>query len=55
MNYAVVMFLMMFVVPKYLFGLHFTTLGHFINFLIYDFIYYKMIQVEEFLKRNKDE
>ena len=55
MNYAIVMFLMMLIVPKYLFGLYFTTLGHFVNFLIYDFIYYRMLQLEEFYRRNKDD
>lgn len=55
MNYAITMFLIMIVVPKYLLGLHFTMLGNLVNFLIYDFLYYKMIQVEEYLRRNRDE
>jgi len=54
-HYAVVMFLMMFIVPKYLFGLHFTMLGNFINFLIYDFIYYQWDRVEQFIIRKRDD
>ena len=55
MQYVITMFLMMLVVPKYFFGIQFTTLGNFINFLVYDFIYYKMLRVEEFLRKNKDD
>ena len=55
MHYAIMMFLIMFVVPVYLLGLRFTMLGNLVNFLIYDFLYYKMLQVEEHLRRNRDE
>lgn len=55
MHYAIMMALIMFVVPVYLLGLHFTMLGNLMNFLIYDFLYYKMLQVEEYLKRNRDD
>ena len=55
MHYAIMMLIIMLIVPKYLLGLHFTMLGNLINFLIYDFLYYKMLQVEEHLRRNKDD
>lgn len=55
MHYATMMFLIMLVVPKYILGINFTMLGNLINFLIYDFLYFKMLQVEEYLRRNKDD
>ena len=55
MHYATIMFLIMFVLPKYLFGLQFTMLGNMVNFLIYDFLYYKMLQVEEHMRKNDDD
>ena len=55
MHYAIMMFLIMFVVPVYLLGLRFTMLGNLVNFLIYDFLYYKMLQVEEHLRKNRDD
>ena len=55
MHYIIVMFMMMIVVPKYLFGIQFTMLGNFINFLIYDLVYYQMLRIEQFLRRNKDD
>lgn len=54
-HYATMMLLIMLIVPKYLLGLQFTMLGNLINFLIYDFLYYKMLQVEEHLRRNRDD
>ena len=55
MHYATMMLLIMLVVPKYILGLHFTMLGNLINFLIYDFLYYKMLQVEEHIRKHKDD
>jgi hypothetical protein len=46
-HYIFVMLMMMFVVPRFLLGLHFTIAGHFINFLIYDGVYYLFWQVEK--------
>lgn len=54
-HYVFIMFIMMVIVPKYLFGLQFTMLGNFINFLIYDFIYYQWDRIEQTLRRNKDD
>lgn len=53
MHYVCVMFMMMIIVPKYLFDLQFTVLGNFINFLIYDFIYYQWDRVEQFIIKNR--
>ena len=55
MHYAIMMFLIMFVVPVYLLGLRFTMLGNLVNFLLYDFLYYKMFQVEEHIRKNRDD
>lgn len=54
-HYATMMFIIMLVVPKYLLGINFTVLGNLINFLIYDFLYYKMLQVEEHLRKDQDD
>jgi hypothetical protein len=53
-HYIFVMLIMMFVVPKFLLGLHFTMFGYFINFLIYDGLYYLFWQVEKRMKGWSD-
>jgi hypothetical protein len=54
-HYIFVMIMMMFVVPRFLLGIHFTTLGHFVNFIIYDVLYYLFYQVEKKLKGWRDD
>jgi hypothetical protein len=53
-HYIIVMILMMYFVPKYLFGIRFTTLGYLMNFLLYDAVYYFMYQVEQVMKGKDD-
>ena len=54
-HYIFVMVMMMFVVPRFLLGIQFTVAGHFINFLIYDVLYYLFYQVEKKLNRWRDD
>ena len=54
-HYIIVMILMMYFVPKYLFGIRFTTLGYLMNFLLYDAVYYFVYQVEQAIKKNLDD
>lgn len=54
-HYIFVMVMMMLVVPNFIFGISFTVAGHFINFLIYDVIYYMFYQVEKKLNRWSDD
>lgn len=54
-HYIFVMVMMMFVVPRFLLGIQFTMAGHFINFLIYDVLYYLFYQVEKKLTGRRDD
>lgn len=54
-HYVIVMTLMMYFVPEYLFGIRFTTLGYLMNFLLYDAVYYFVYQVEQAIKKNLDD
>jgi len=54
-HYMFVMFMMMFVVPRFLLGLQFTIAGYFINFLVYDGVYYLFWQVEKRLTGRRDD
>jgi hypothetical protein len=53
-HYIIVMTLMMFVVPEYLFGIRFTSLGYLMNFLLYDATYYFVHRVEQAIKDRYD-
>ena len=53
MHYIIVMTFMMLVLP-YLFGLVFTSLGHLLNFLLYDAVYYFTYRVEQAIKDMND-
>lgn len=55
-HYCFVMFLMMLIIPNFIFGMSFTPLGHLINFMIYDFLYYLLYQLEiKLTGRSSDE
>jgi len=58
-TYVLTMFLAMWVLPRYFFGLQFTTLGWFINLLWFDFVFfmwYKMkITIEKIKGKDDDE
>jgi len=49
------MFLMMLIIPNFIFGISFTAAGHLINFLIYDFLYFLFYQVEKNLMGRRDD
>jgi hypothetical protein len=58
-TYLFVMFMSMYILPKYIFGLSFTTLGWLINLLWFDFVFYiwyKMkITIEKIKRKDDDE
>jgi len=54
-HYCFVMFLMMLIIPNFIFGISFTAAGHLINFLIYDFLYFLFYQVEKNLMGWRDD
>jgi hypothetical protein len=59
-SYLLVMFMSLYILPKYIFGLSFTTLGWLINLLWFDFVFYIWykikVTIESKLKgRNDDE
>jgi hypothetical protein len=56
--YLFIMFMSLYVLPKYVFGLSFTTLGWLINLLWFDFVFYIWYKVKttiEILKRKDDD
>ena len=58
-TYLFMMFMSMYILPKYIFGLSFTTLGWLINLLWFDFVFYiwyKMkITIEKIKRKDDDE
>ncbi len=48
-RYLFTLWLVMFVIPGYLFGLHFTKLGFIINLLWYDVVFYGWVRVKQTL------
>ena len=47
LKYLFTLWLAMFIVPQYFFGLHFTKLGFIINLLWYDLIFYGWVKVKQ--------
>jgi hypothetical protein len=54
-NYILTMFLLMIVLPKYVFGVYFTPMGHLVNFFIYDALYYFNVKFEEKLRKDNND
>ncbi len=52
-RYIITLWLVMFVIPPYLFGLHFTKIGFIVNLLWYDLIFYGWVRVKEQLKGDE--
>jgi hypothetical protein len=46
-RYLITLWLVMFVIPGYLLGMHFTKLGFVINLLWYDLIFYGWVKVKK--------
>ena len=53
-HYIIIMTVMMFIVPTYLFGIRFTSLGYLMNFLLYDALYYVTYRIEQAMKGKND-
>ena len=53
-HYIIIMTIMMVIVPTYLFGIHFTSLGYLMNFLLYDALYYVTYRIEQAMKGKDD-
>ena len=53
-HYIIVMTIMMVIVPTYLFGIRFTSLGYLMNFLLYDALYYVTYRIEQAMKGKND-
>jgi len=53
-HYIIVMTIMMVIVPTYLFGIRFTSLGYLLNFLLYDALYYVTYRIEQAMKGKDD-
>jgi len=52
-RYLITLWLVMFVIPGYLLGMHFTKLGFVINLLWYDLIFYGWVKVKQQLGDNE--
>ena len=52
-RYLITLWLVMFVIPGYLLGMHFTKLGFVVNLLWYDLIFYGWVRVKQ--KLGEDE
>ena len=53
-HYIIIMTVMMVIVPTYLFGIRFTSLGYLMNFLLYDALYYVTYRIEQAMKGKND-
>ena len=53
-HYIIIMTIMMVIVPTYLFGIRFTSLGYLMNFLLYDALYYVTYRIEQAMKGKDD-
>jgi hypothetical protein len=53
-HYIIIMTIMMVIVPTYLFGIRFTSLGYLMNFLLYDALYYVTYRIEQAMKGKND-
>ena len=54
LKYLITLWLAMFVIPQYFFGLYFTKLGFFVNFLWYDLIFYGWVRVKQNIEGDDD-
>ena len=52
-RYLITLWMVMFVIPGYLLGMHFTKLGFVINLLWYDLIFYGWVKVKQQLGDNE--
>ncbi len=52
-RYLITLWLVMFIIPNYVFGLYFTKIGFIINLLWYDMIFYGWVRVKQTLGGDK--
>tara|TARA_R100001460_G_scaffold107608_1_gene156610 strand:+ start:107 stop:313 length:207 start_codon:yes stop_codon:yes gene_type:complete len=52
-RYFITLWLVMFIIPNYIFGLYFTKIGFIINLLWYDMIFYGWVRVKQTLEGDK--
>ena len=52
-RYLITLWLVMFIIPNYVFGLYFTKIGFIINLLWYDMIFYGWARVKQTLGGDK--
>lgn len=52
-RYFITLWLVMFIIPNYIFGLYFTKVGFIINLLWYDMIFYGWVRVKQTLEGDK--
>jgi len=48
-RYIVMMILVMFMIPNYIFGIQFTKLGFLLNLIWYDIIFYSWYRMKKFI------
>ena len=53
-RYFITLWLVMFIIPNYIFGLYFTKIGFIINLLWYDMIFYGWVRVKQTLGGDKE-
>ena len=53
-RYLVTLWLAMFVIPSFLFGIKFTTIGFLLNLLWYDIIFYGWYRVKQQIEGDKE-
>ena len=53
-SYFITLWLVMFIIPNYIFGLYFTKIGFIINLLWYDMIFYGWVRVKQTLGGDKE-
>ena len=54
MRYLVLLWLVMFVIPTFIFGLQFTRLGFIINLIWYDLIFYGWVRAKQRLEGDDE-
>jgi hypothetical protein len=52
-SYFFTMWLAMFIIPMYIFGLHFTKLGFIINLLWYDLVFYGWVRAKQAIEGDE--
>ena len=52
MKYLVTLWLALFIIPQYFFGLYYTKLGFIVNFFWYDLIFYGWVKFKEAMEKD---